>query len=238
MARELARGDQADAAVGAGDDRAAPGLVGDVVSGPGHLRRPYPISAAERACKRSDWSARRAACCDAADGLLRHVSARVVLFAAVSVLWGIPYLFIKLAVEDLSPVMVAFGPDRRRVRRAAAVRDGTRARCAGSASTGSALLIYSRRRDLPAVAADRLRRAARQLRARRDPDRGGAADRRADGAAGRSRGARRGRAARRPGRSASPASSCCSGSTSPGGRASCSGRSRSCSRRSATPPGR
>jgi drug/metabolite transporter (DMT)-like permease len=30
------------------------------------------------------------------------------LFAAVSVLWGIPYLFIKLAVEDLSPAMVAF----------------------------------------------------------------------------------------------------------------------------------
>jgi drug/metabolite transporter (DMT)-like permease len=31
------------------------------------------------------------------------------LFASVSVLWGIPYLFIKLAVEDISPVMVAFG---------------------------------------------------------------------------------------------------------------------------------
>ena len=31
------------------------------------------------------------------------------LFLAVSVLWGIPYLFIKLAVEDLSPVWVAFG---------------------------------------------------------------------------------------------------------------------------------
>jgi drug/metabolite transporter (DMT)-like permease len=31
------------------------------------------------------------------------------LFATVSLLWGIPYLFIKLAVEDLSPVMVAFG---------------------------------------------------------------------------------------------------------------------------------
>jgi drug/metabolite transporter (DMT)-like permease len=30
------------------------------------------------------------------------------LFVAVSVLWGIPYLFIKLAVEDLSPVWVAF----------------------------------------------------------------------------------------------------------------------------------
>ena len=31
------------------------------------------------------------------------------LFLAVSVLWGIPYLFIKLAVEDISPVWVAFG---------------------------------------------------------------------------------------------------------------------------------
>jgi drug/metabolite transporter (DMT)-like permease len=31
------------------------------------------------------------------------------LFAVVAVLWGIPYLFIKLAVEDLSPAMVAFG---------------------------------------------------------------------------------------------------------------------------------
>ena len=38
------------------------------------------------------------------------MSARAwTLFAAVSVLWGIPYLFIKLAVEDLSPVMVAWG---------------------------------------------------------------------------------------------------------------------------------
>jgi drug/metabolite transporter (DMT)-like permease len=32
-----------------------------------------------------------------------------MLFAAVSVLWGIPYLFIKIAVEDLSPAAVAFG---------------------------------------------------------------------------------------------------------------------------------
>jgi drug/metabolite transporter (DMT)-like permease len=38
------------------------------------------------------------------------MSARAwTLFAAVSLLWGIPYLFIKLAVEDLSPVMVAWG---------------------------------------------------------------------------------------------------------------------------------
>jgi drug/metabolite transporter (DMT)-like permease len=32
-----------------------------------------------------------------------------LLFAAVSLLWGIPYLFIKVAVEDLSPVFVVFG---------------------------------------------------------------------------------------------------------------------------------
>ncbi len=38
------------------------------------------------------------------------MSARAwTLFAAMSVLWGIPYLFIKVAVEDLSPSMVAFG---------------------------------------------------------------------------------------------------------------------------------
>ena len=38
------------------------------------------------------------------------MSARAwVTFAAVSVLWGIPYLFIKIAVEDLSPGFVAWG---------------------------------------------------------------------------------------------------------------------------------
>jgi len=31
------------------------------------------------------------------------------LFATVSALWGIPYLFIKIAVEDLSPAQVAWG---------------------------------------------------------------------------------------------------------------------------------
>ena len=31
------------------------------------------------------------------------------LFAIVALLWGIPYLFIKVAVEDMSPAMVAFG---------------------------------------------------------------------------------------------------------------------------------
>ena len=32
-----------------------------------------------------------------------------VLFASVSVIWGMPYLFIKIAVEDLSPSVVAWG---------------------------------------------------------------------------------------------------------------------------------
>jgi drug/metabolite transporter (DMT)-like permease len=30
-------------------------------------------------------------------------------FAAVSVLWGIPYLFIKLAVDECPPIFVAWG---------------------------------------------------------------------------------------------------------------------------------
>jgi drug/metabolite transporter (DMT)-like permease len=38
------------------------------------------------------------------------VSARAwALFAAVSVIWGMPYLFIKIAVEDVSPSVVAWG---------------------------------------------------------------------------------------------------------------------------------
>ncbi|MGY1604947.1 DMT family transporter [Geodermatophilus sp. SYSU D00815] len=32
-----------------------------------------------------------------------------VLFVAMSLVWGVPYLLIKVAVEDLSPVMVVFG---------------------------------------------------------------------------------------------------------------------------------
>jgi len=30
-------------------------------------------------------------------------------FAALSVIWGLPYFFIKLSVQELSPVVVAFG---------------------------------------------------------------------------------------------------------------------------------
>ena len=32
-----------------------------------------------------------------------------LLFAAVSLLWGLPYLFIKVAIVDLSPLLVVFG---------------------------------------------------------------------------------------------------------------------------------
>ena len=32
-----------------------------------------------------------------------------VLFAAMCVIWGIPYLLIKVAVEDLSPAMLVLG---------------------------------------------------------------------------------------------------------------------------------
>ncbi|SNS75920.1 Permease of the drug/metabolite transporter (DMT) superfamily [Asanoa hainanensis] len=32
-----------------------------------------------------------------------------ILFATVAVLWGIPYLLIKIAIEDLSPLLVVFG---------------------------------------------------------------------------------------------------------------------------------
>ena len=32
-----------------------------------------------------------------------------VLFLAMSLIWGVPYLLIKVAVEDLSPVVVVFG---------------------------------------------------------------------------------------------------------------------------------
>ncbi len=32
-----------------------------------------------------------------------------VLFGALSVIWGVPYLLIKIAVTDVDPVFVAFG---------------------------------------------------------------------------------------------------------------------------------
>src|SRR5215213_8305922 len=61
------------------------------------------------ACKRLDWPAAGSPAVNAAVASSGMSARAWTLFAAVSVLWGIPYLFIKLAVEDLSPVMVAWG---------------------------------------------------------------------------------------------------------------------------------
>src|SRR5215216_5170409 len=61
------------------------------------------------ACKRLDWPATGSPAVNAAVASSGMSARAWTLFAAVSVLWGIPYLFIKLAVEDLSPVMVAWG---------------------------------------------------------------------------------------------------------------------------------
>ena len=75
------------------------------------------------------------------------MSARAwTLFAAVSVLWGIPYLFIKLAVEDLSPVMVAWAGSSSAFAVLLPTRC-TRARCAGSGAHWRAMLVYSTSRS-------------------------------------------------------------------------------------------
>jgi drug/metabolite transporter (DMT)-like permease len=50
----------------------------------------------------------RRACRPAHRGV--HVTARGrLLFASMSIIWGVPYLFIKVAVEDFSPAAVVFG---------------------------------------------------------------------------------------------------------------------------------
>src|SRR5215213_8073599 len=68
-----------------------------------------PMSGAAGGPKRSELSAGAGA---AVNGSVASSGMSVRawgLFAVVSLLWGIPYLFIKLAVEDMSPAMVAFG---------------------------------------------------------------------------------------------------------------------------------
>ena len=64
------------------------------------------------------------------------------LFAVVSIVWGIPYLFIKLAVEDLSPIAVAFGRLAVASRAAAAVRLA-QGRAARARPHWRPLLVYS-----------------------------------------------------------------------------------------------
>ncbi len=111
----------------------------------------------------------------------RRVSARGwALFAAVSVIWGMPYLFIKIAVDEISPSLVAWS----RLALAAAGPAAARLEARRAARARRALAHphrLRRRRDGGAVAAARLRRGAHQLVARRDPGRDRAAVRRAPG---------------------------------------------------------
>ena len=159
--------------------------------------------------------------------------------AAMSVLWGIPYLFIKVAVDDgVSPAFLAWsrvvlgggGAARARAaRRAARV----------AARPGAVAGRLRGLRDRGPVPADRRRRAARRLLRRGDHHRRRAADRRACwrcastarervsgrrlvGPADRPRRRRRARRDRHRRRDAT----------------SCSARPRSSSPRPATPPGR
>ncbi len=134
--------------------------------------------------------------CDAA-----AVSSRAwAAFATVSVLWGIPYLFIKVAVDDgLPPGFIAWS----RVTLAAVVLLGLAWRAGRlRALRGRRPLARPVRaaRDLDPVPADRRRREARVVVARGDRDRHRPADRGAARPALRCRGARlrpaAGRAAR------------------------------------------
>ena len=119
-------------------------------------------------------------------------------FATMSVLWGIPYLFIKIAIDGgLSPSFVAWS----RVVLAAAVLLALSAR-AGVLGRGEGPRPLARRLrargDHDPVPADRGRRAAHRLVADRDRDRLDAADRRAARAALRPRRACDRQPARRP----------------------------------------
>ena len=92
-------------------------------------------------------------------------------FAAMSLIWGVPYLFIKVAVDDgVSPAFLSFA----RVAMAAAVLLALAWR-AGVLAPAARPLALDRGlrggRDHAAVPADRGRRAARVLVADGDPDR-------------------------------------------------------------------
>lgn len=67
----------------------------------------------------------------------------LLLFIAMSVIWGIPYLFIRIAVSDLSPVVLVFA---RTAIGAMIVLPIALARgnCAGSPGTGCRCLLLPR----------------------------------------------------------------------------------------------
>ena len=76
-------------------------------------------------------------------------------FAAVSTLWGIPYLFIKVAVDDgVPPIFLAWSRVVARRARAAGASATGRACCAGLARRCAGCRLRDGR-DRPAVPADR-----------------------------------------------------------------------------------
>ena len=115
-------------------------------------------------------------------------------FVALGIIWGLPYFFIKIAVQEVSPLPLAFS----RVRLAARFccpSPGGAARCAlGQAQSGDLRLCIGG--VCHSVLAHLFRRALDQFLGHRHPDRHGAAVHRADAAL-----FRRPRSAGRPGAS-------------------------------------
>jgi drug/metabolite transporter (DMT)-like permease len=98
-----------------------------------------------------------------------------ITFAAVSVVWGMPYLFIKIAVDEVSPVFLSFV----RVALAAAVLLPLAWRSGALRGLGVAMAGHRRLRaagDRHPVPAHRVRRGARVVVVRGDPHLGPAAD--------------------------------------------------------------
>ena len=150
-----------------------------------------------------------------------------VTFAAVSVVWGMPYLFIKVAVDDgVSPAFLSFV----RVALAAAIllpiawRTGA---LRGLRAKLAPIAAFALLEVVDPVPAHRVRRAARRLVAGGDHHRRAAAhDRAARDPLRRRRSASTARASSACS-SASAASSCCSASTCRAAPTSCSARWRS-----------
>ena len=83
----------------------------------------------------------------------------LVLFALMSVIWGIPYLFIRIAVAEIPPAMLVLRPHGDRGRDPAADRAGARRPAADPPALALARRVR-RGRDRHAMGAARLRRAA------------------------------------------------------------------------------
>ena len=103
------------------------------------------------------------------------MSARAwALFASVSLIWGMPYLFIKIAVDEISPSVVAWS----RLAIAAAVLLPVAWKLGALRGLGERwriLTVFAAVEMADPLAADRIRGGARELLAHGDPDSHGAA---------------------------------------------------------------